>query len=712
MKHLEINGKLADMPNDPIGYTWQYFDMMDPEKRFNPYTTTIKLPKTPRNVSLIGYGHATGASLSPARDIPNVNFYLGAYRIISGGYLKVTSIDDTINVQVTSRTTLADTLEALEIADVFARAASDTGTIAASYADAITSLLAGTDGWILHRTIEDAVTSKTWTIHNYSSPNELPQHELWIKMSLLFDTLETLGSFTFSVAEGGAVVDMQASTFYSDVLAKLYTPAWNYIIYPASYPDNWYPRKLTSGTRTVNGKAFEYSGVKLFGGRNAWEMIKLVGQLTGAIIYFSDGGIVIAPLSELDTFTPLSFTNRIKKPFTKYINLPGYEAINYVRYSNSDNLPETYAQGEIPADVNPVKSRELLKLNLVLPGRYYNTTEGRMLWNTSYPENGELASTPLILYDAGTVTSGTAVTINFTAPGGTQSSSGNVKILRQYAILSGYVSLYAAALQGTVYEADMNINIYDLMRLKPYSLLQINDMGGLFFLNSIKNFDPESGKLAKVELVKMYKITKPLDLDEVTARFVADHAADFAAVGITVTYYNGANKTIILTASTPGTDMTEYPSVETIADNIKGAIANSATNAAGKARKDQITLAGTSGRATITCNGVSRLAVFDTDLTTTAHKFVTSFAADYLAVGVTVIHSSHVLVFTAVTPGVDFTGATTIAAGLPDLSGTVATLQANVAAQARVDHIFVTGTSGLLKISCNGITRMAGYKLQ
>ncbi len=248
-----------------------------------------------------------------------------------------------------------------------------------------------------------------------------------------------------------------------------------------------------------------------------------------------------------------------------------------------------------------------------------------MLWNTSYPENGELASTPLILYDAGTVTSGTAVTINFTAPGGTQSSSGNVKILRQYAILSGYVSLYAAALQGTVYEADMNINIYDLMRLKPYSLLQINDMGGLFFLNSIKNFDPESGKLAKVELVKMYKITKPLDLDEVTARFVADHAADFAAVGITVTYYNGANKTIILTASTPGTDMTEYPTVEILADDLKGTIANVATNVVAQARRDTVTLTGTSGRATITCNGVSRSAVFDTDLTTTAHEFVTGF---------------------------------------------------------------------------------------
>lgn len=712
MKHLEINGKLADMPNDPIGYTWQYFDMMDPEKRFNPYTTTIKLPKTPRNVSLIGYGHATGANLSIARDIPNVNFYLGSCKVISGGYLKVTNIDDTINVQVTSRTTLADTLEALEMADVFERAASDTGTIAASYADTITSLLAGTDGWILHRTIEDAVTSKTWLIHNYSSPNELPQHELWINMSLLFDTLEALGSFTFSVAEGGAVVNLQASTFYSSILAKLYTPAWNYIIYPASYPNNWYVRGLTTGTRTVNGKAFEYSGVKLFGGRNAWEMIKLVGQLIGAIIYFSDGGIVIAPLSELDTFTPLSFTNRIKKPFTKYVNLPGYEAINYVRYSNSDNLPETYAQGEIPADVNPVKSRELLKLNLVLPGRYYNSTEGQMLWNTSYPENGELASIPLVLYDSGRTTSGTAVTINFTAPGGTQSSTGNVKILRQYAILSGYVSLYAAALKGTVYEADMNINIYDLMRLKPYSLLQINELGGLYFLNSIKNFDPNSGKYAKVQLVRMYKITKPLDLEEVTERFATDYAADFAAVGITVTYYNGANKTIILTASTPGTDMTEYPSVEILADDLKGTVANVATNVVAQARRDTVTLTGTSGRATIVCNGVSRTAVWNTSLIQTATDFVTVNAADYLAAGVVLTRSSHVLIFTATVAGVDFTGSTSITNGIPNLAGSVATLQANVAAVARRDNIFVTGTGGLMKISCNGISRIAGYKLQ
>ena len=711
MRRLEINGQFADMPTEPVGYTWQYFDMLDPSKRFNPYTTTIKLPKTPRNVSIIGYGHATGSSLSTARDIPNVNYYLGPLRVITGGYLKVINIDSTINVTLISRTTIQDSLEAMDMADVFRQAATDTGTIAASYADTITSLLAGTDGWILHRTIEDPVTSKTWTIHDYSVPNELPQHELWVKMSLLFDALESLGSFTFTVAEGGALVDLQSSTFYSSVLAKLYTPAWNYIIYPASYPSNWYPRELTTGTRTVNGKTFEYSAVKLFGGRNPWEMIKAIGLLTCSIIYFDGSSIVIAPFSEMDTFTVVNFTGRVKKPPVKYINLPGYEATNYIRYRNSDNLAETFAQGEIPADVNPVNTKVLLQLDLMLPGRYYNDTEARNLWNTSYPENGDLASVPLVLYDGGTTTTGTAVTIIFTA-GGTRSSSGNVKVLRQYSILSGYLSLYAAALQGTVYEVDMDMNLYDLYRLRPYTLVRVNELGGLFYLNRISNFDPYNGSAAKAQMIKMFAIDKPLDLKEVTERFATDYAAAFAAVGITVTYYNGGDKTIILTASTPGIDMTEYPSVEILAEDLKGVVANAATNAVAKARRDTVTLTGTSGRATIVCNGVSRTAVWNTSLIQTATDFVTANAADYLAAGVVLTRSSQVLIFTAAVPGTDFTGATTIANISPNLAGSVATLQANVKARARVDNIFVTGTGGLIKISCNGISRNAGYKLQ
>lgn len=87
-------------------------------------------------------------------------------------------------------------------------------------------------------------------------------------------------------------------------------------------------------------------------------------------------------------------------------------------------------------------------------------------------------------------------------------------------------------------------------------------------------------------------------------------------------------------------------------------------------------------------------------------------AADYLAAGVVLTRSSHVLIFTAAVAGVDFTGSTSITNGIPNLAGSVATLQANVAAVARRDDIFVTGTGGLMKISCNGISRIAGYKLQ
>lgn len=90
-------------------------------------------------------------------------------------------------------------------------------------------------------------------------------------------------------------------------------------------------------------------------------------------------------------------------------------------------------------------------------------------------------------------------------------------------------------------------------------------------------------------------------------------------------------------------------------------------------RKDTITLSGTSGTATVVCNGVSKTATFRTSLTVTASDFVTAFAADYLVSGVVLTSALGVLSFTQVTPGSLFTGSTSIT----NLTGTLAGAVAN-----------------------------------
>jgi len=97
-------------------------------------------------------------------------------------------------------------------------------------------------------------------------------------------------------------------------------------------------------------------------------------------------------------------------------------------------------------------------------------------------------------------------------------------------------------------------------------------------------------------------------LDATGAQFVTDHAAAYAAGGVTVTYNAAANK-LIFTSSTPGVDFTGDTSFVNLEGDISGIVYNEATAnreaTDGQARIDEITLSGTSGTANITCDGVT-----------------------------------------------------------------------------------------------------------
>lgn len=106
---------------------------------------------------------------------------------------------------------------------------------------------------------------------------------------------------------------------------------------------------------------------------------------------------------------------------------------------------------------------------------------------------------------------------------------------------------------------------------------------------------------------------------------------------------------------------------------------------AATAQVHTITLSGTSGTANVAAaGGLTKLATFATNLATTAANFVTSHAAAYAAVGITLTTTSTgatdgKLVFTAAVAGTAFT-APTITNASGDLAGSVAATQANVPA--------------------------------
>lgn len=492
-----VNSVQADLPNTPIGLNWEYLDLSDPGKRYAPFSSSIKLPFTSANNKIMGFGNAIGGRLIQVRDIPNVDFWLGHNKVIEGGYLKVNSIDKSgFNCNITGSSGIVNTLNNYDIDDAITSAAASFTYSFPNYAAAIASLAAGLDGainygFLLPRTLADPVTSTTWTIFDTT---EKYKHEIWVSVAAIMKGLIDESVCTFKVWEGQALVDIASSYIYAD-LQNLYTPAWNFTF---KFDTTWKITKETSGQRIINSKAINRTELKTIGGKTTWDFLKVVAQLFCCSIYTSGTQVTFIPLNEIASgATDFNLSGRVKS-HVKYPNIPGQSYINYIKFKNTDNLPEYYGRMEVLAPVNPYSKKDLFTFDAMMPGLYWNAYVSN-IFNTDINANGELNKSILLLYDDGTTTSTTVV---FEASPSDFSVVEDLKVLTRFEFDIYYTSFQALSTKGLAFEVEISINPFDLIRLKPYSLLRIDDLGGLFYLSKISNYDPDNGKPAKCQVVK------------------------------------------------------------------------------------------------------------------------------------------------------------------------------------------------------------------
>lgn len=491
MKRIEIDGNFADLSDSPIGINWQYMDLTEPGTRFAPFSSNIVLPYTPRNKRIMNYGDVIGGSMTVIRNIPEVNFWFGHQKVISEGYLKVSSTGEKgYNCNITGRNEIIEAIEAHTFTEILDQCiAGFSAEVSMAYAidKLATGYMVGqNNGWILPRTMPDSIDGPTWKI--YSLTNGY-QHELWISAAAIIKAMENLGWLTLNIWEGNAKKGWESSAFVTD-LRKLYTPAWNYHL-----TDTWEPAKVATGTRVINAKVIDKSEMANFGGKNPFDFLKYLAHLFCAMIYQDGTEFTLVPLDNITDTGAIDLTGKLVN-YSKYVNIPKYEAINYIGYKNSDNLSRSYARHTITSPVTPVFEKDLFTFDMMLPGKYLIT---RAVFNTGYTENSELSTSPLFLFDAGTVF---ARDLTFEATPSNHTTSNGIKDLTYYDFSKHYDQFQALATKGICYDVDLKLNPYDFLRMVPYKLIRINELGGLFYLNKITNFDPYSGKPAKCEIIK------------------------------------------------------------------------------------------------------------------------------------------------------------------------------------------------------------------
>lgn len=160
------------------------------------------------------------------------------------------------------------------------------------------------------------------------------------------------------------------------------------------------------------------------------------------------------------------------------------------------------------------------------------------------------------------------------------------------------------------------------------------------------------------------------------ASLTGTHESLIFAVGVT----NGADGTVYNKITVPVPVVVDRWNVQAYQAPVKQVVQIGALITK---QVEKITLSGSGGTATVAAaGGLSKTVTWGTDLATTAGAFVTSFAADYLAVGIVLTSTSTgatngVLVFTAAVGGTAFT-APTITNASVNLAGTVAHTTANI----------------------------------
>ena len=324
-------------------------------------------------------------------------------------------------------------------------------------------------------------------------------------------------------------------------------PCWNWVLYDGGAA---WTVEVASGQRLINTKVVDRADLVTFGGRSSWEFIKAVAQLFGCIIYQDQTEISLIPLNHISTTGAIDLSGKVKAD-KKYFAIPGHGSSNHINYDDDSTL----ARVTITAPVTPALEKDLLTLDLMLPGQLWVNQYSKNFFNTDF-NSGSFKDKPMLLYDGGdtdytTITHGTDTVTDIL-----------LKVLTFMPLSTWWATYQTVASRGIAYDAEVYLDPYTLSRLKPWLLVRVNELGGLFYLSKITGFDPDSGKMAKCQLVRWgdaisYSLstsamTFTYDGQSQTITVTSNVAWTASVIGSGVVldkYYGGGNDVVTVTSN-------------------------------------------------------------------------------------------------------------------------------------------------------------------
>ena len=470
MIEIIINGKEVKTDEDTvISYNMTTFDLSDLSKRKVDYTNSFKIPiagnsdvfefiENPSTTSDIGY------------DFIEITIKDGAFVVFYKAQGIITDIDEThYNIIVTKKNDIIDVMKDYSLGYT------DSRTYIVGGPDTIyTRLLDGDGGYYK----ADIIWTPYQERMNALTPDRFVFDYRYYNISRyvkdVFDKFSTDTGVTFA---GGVFTDVEFEKLR--VLCE-------------------------SHTSTATVIAAVLSTRKSF-----YDLFVEVIKIFAAVYSITNNVITINRFDAINFSNPINFTGKVTKVNSKMYKVNNLGRNNYIRYKPKNNASEILNQVTIPCSNKTLQFDGFItKIN----AEVYPFTDLNQFYTTVTAGTNiiKVSDKPHVFDDFVFVTDGTqdiTISIRYTyisGPSTTVASIAVYNLCTYYNSANDYVRIKSMLLKPEFYEVEMVLTPIDIIFFDPFRPLKIDELGGVFYVNSIKDYLlTKTNVSTKVELIKI-----------------------------------------------------------------------------------------------------------------------------------------------------------------------------------------------------------------
>jgi hypothetical protein len=508
MQLLYVNNTQLDLDEgSAIGLDMQSYDIKNPATIFQPVSNNFSVPKTKRNLKTLGFAGNAHSLSSIVYSQMSCDYIVNGVQMIKNGIANVTDVDSRINMFASGKEDIWGKLKKETWkqfnADFILWLQTNKGLPSISspysgtFANFISTYVNSTEG--LHLPI---FMSNYYSNGSESGANILLQNEtslgghFSVYIKTIFEFIEDFYGVDFSVLDE----TLDYNIFEDAIASIIQIPFKNLRIYHTSSTEFYFEYKDNIPFYPYNDISIDKEDKTLY------DLVKIFFQYFNCLIdrtIKSDGSAkyIIRRFDDIENAPEINFTGRLTGTNKFKPSVEGWKQKNWIKFSKLYEDADSTVNSKFIECFNEnievgLKTESLFDISMYIPNQLLYG--GDYILNLS--KNDALKEFTLIIDDPTLITT-TVTSIHNSI---TVSSATQLHQSRLYELSSEYTKLETMLAYPVYYEVEKYLKFIEVNNIQYFAKYHIPELGGYFFLNKIKGFNPLSQNSAtKLELIKL-----------------------------------------------------------------------------------------------------------------------------------------------------------------------------------------------------------------